>query len=200
MNKFVITLALSILYSTVSLAEYRNIDEIMTEEAQRGTSLIRLLEDIQLQPTNEKSQRNLMKVIKVAPGSVYEKAGIRSGDFVISKKMEKKATYSNPTRIKTRRANSPQKSIELYQKLEPSGGGTPGVSSVSFKGQKLNGNELSIYKRFNLKKGDTIVMFNGRPLSSPQDAMALYTKLKKNEVSQLLIHRDNSFEFLSVKK
>lgn len=99
--------------------------------------------------------------------------------------------------------DSPQKSMELYQKLKTSKNASTkksSYSSLTFRGQTLSDRELHLYKKFSLKTGDTIVMFNGRPLSSPQDAMSLYQKIKKNEVSQLLIKRGSEFKFLSLKR
>lgn len=87
MRLFFVILVVMLAHTLPSFADYKNIDKIMTDAARDGSSLVKLLEDIKLAPAGQATNgENLMKVVKVSKGSVYEKLGIEAGDLVTSKK------------------------------------------------------------------------------------------------------------------
>ncbi|MCJ8275307.1 MAG: hypothetical protein HRT44_03430 [Bdellovibrionales bacterium] len=194
------TFLAALLYSQFLFAEYRNLEPIMTNAARNGENLTKLLEDIQLKPTNKSyGGKTLVKVVSIKKGSIYEKAGIHPGDLVTMGNFQN----TKIRRVKRKKINKPQKSMQLYQKLKTTNSKTRAnkpYSTLSFRGQTLGTKGLDIYKDFELELGDTIVMYDGKPLSSPKDAMELYTKLKKKKINQLLIKRDESFKLISLKK
>lgn len=190
MPKSIIIFITAILLPFSAFAELKDIDQVMSHAAKQGADLTQLLKDIQLQPVGESPQGQLMKVTRVEPGSVYEKMGIKTGDVVISKKGSSRVQGKNlELRSAAMKSNSRRANHQ-----------GPGYSTVSFTGQPVRDRDLQLYKDFSLQPGDKIVMFNGRPISSPQDAMDLYDLIKRNRVSQLLIQRNDRFKLLSETK
>lgn len=95
-----------VLLTSIANAKTWNLNEVVQNAGSIETKdLVKILSDINLEPTKKSaSGRPLFLVKKVATGSVYEKAGVRAGDFVVmesagaSKKMELKSSLkeSNP--------------------------------------------------------------------------------------------------------
>jgi|GEM_PF-4732262 len=185
-------------------SDYRDFDELVKRQVDHGGDMVRLLKQVSLAPTGRTlGGRTLMKVTKVEAGSVYDKAGVSVGDIVRSGKAVVGATNDTKSEMKIVATRTPAKTekLKFRQKLirnpakkRPSRGA---YSTLDFKGQTLQRRELAIYKDFDLKVGDRIIMFNGMPLSSPQKAMSLYQGVKRNTVTKLLVQRGDTFKLLT---
>mgnify|MGYP002622873301 CR=1 FL=1 len=70
----------------------------------------------------------------------------------------------------------------------------------TFRGFKIVSDAKNVYKKAGVKVGETVIMFDGQPLATPQDAMTLYQALKKKTVKQILVGKDNEFRIVKFKK
>ena len=83
MKQTFLFLAITFALSISSFGKYTNINTIIKAEAKNGVNLTDLLKDITLIATKGlQNEKGLMKVSKVAKGSVYEKYGVKAGDLV----------------------------------------------------------------------------------------------------------------------
>ena len=73
------------------------------------------------------------------------------------------------------------------------------TDSSQFSGQKISDRDISIYEKLNVKVGDTIITYNGKPLGSAKNAMELYSLMNNGKVSKLLIKRNGRYQILKIK-
>ena len=83
MRQIFFFLLVTLFISGPAIAQHKDINAIIKAEAKNGADLTELLKDITLvSAKGSKSSKGLMKVSKVAKGSVYEKYGVKKGDLV----------------------------------------------------------------------------------------------------------------------
>lgn len=74
----------AILLSAAAQAETKYLDDVLaTATAQEKADLGKVLQQIQMVPAEDpQTHKRVFKVLRVDKGSVYERAGIKVGDFV----------------------------------------------------------------------------------------------------------------------